>query len=117
MKQELFTTEDVAARWDKPLSYVQDLTRRGLLPMNRGMVRVTPGERMPLTINRYIERKDLEAFEQASDIRLGSWKHLKEAADFWDVSEKTLRRRAHDKKMKSRKDPSGRLLIFCPAAL
>jgi len=113
-EQEEFTVEDVAARWGKSVSYVQDLTRRRLLPLNRH--RLSGSMKLGWKIKSFIAREHLERFEHAAAVSHGSWKHLKEAAKFLDMSEKTLRLRLKQGKFKKGFDGK-RLIVWVPSQL
>jgi hypothetical protein len=111
-EQELFSVEDVAARWKKSVSYVQDLVRRKKLPTNRGFIEHAPGSRS-VRLRTYIVRKDLEAFEQAAGAQTGSWLDMKDAMKFHGRSDKQIRRWKEEKKIKWKRGPGNRLLFFC----
>ena len=110
-EQDLFSVKDVAARWQKSVSYVQDLTRRGLLPMNRGDVTIIHGPgRKRIKLTAFVTRQDLEQFERSSTPvpRYGS---LKEAAAYYDRDRKTINLWRKDGKVHGKKSPGGRWLI------
>jgi hypothetical protein len=110
-EQEEFTVEDVAARWGKSVSYVQDLTRRRLLPMRN---RISSVENWRVRFKSFITLADLETFEKNAGVSNGSWKHLKEAAQILDISVKTLRRRLKEGKFKKGLDGK-RIIVFIPS--
>lgn len=119
-EQERFSLEDVAARWKTSVTYVQDLTRRRLLPVRYQLCTDgTPGRKsLFMKMKLFVERKDLEQFEQTAGASKSSWKSLKEArAHFDNVSDKTIRRWIKEKKVESRRGPGNRLQVFCPADL
>jgi excisionase family DNA binding protein len=101
-KQERFTIEDVAARWNKPVSYVQDLNRRGLLMRNKGFIAHVSGS-PPIKLTLYFTREDLEKFErehQKSPVHLLS---VKEYAAKHGISERTVFRLLKSKSLKGRR--------------
>jgi excisionase family DNA binding protein len=104
-EQELFTIEDVAARWKQSVSYVQDLSRRGLLPMNRTMtrpIRDEHGKLIPSSLwgKRYVVREDLEAFERQHGISPVCFLSIKEYAGKYGISERTVFRQLKDGTLK-----------------
>jgi len=134
-EQERYSFEDAAVRLGKSVSYVKDMTRRGILPAKQGQailetIPTSSGvkRKRKLTLTYYITRYDLEQFEHTYGGPKGEWKHKKEAADFFDFSVKTLERRVEeeDKKVKKgllkeqdrqcKTKPDGkRILVFVPA--
>jgi hypothetical protein len=121
-EQELFTMEDVAARWNKPLSYVQDVTRRGLLLFDRGMIRAAPEGRIPFTVKRFISLEGLAAFERKhscpplksevaiQEVAMREYT-IKEYVDKHKISDKTVRRLINNKAVKAEKR-HGHWIIF-----
>lgn len=108
-EQELFSVEDVAARWKKSVSYVQDLTRRGKLSMTQADIKFI-GQRK-LKLIPHIRRQDLEQFERTSAKELYGIT-IKDYAGKYGLSEKTVRRYIKNKKVPARRMPGGRWLIF-----
>ena len=112
--QELWSVEDVAVRWGKPVSYVKDLTRRGVLSMNQGFVEnLRTSQGLRLRITALITLQDLETFEREhtdAPVRKHG-RSIKEYAQDHHLSEKTVRRRIHAKTVDARKI-DGRWIIF-----
>jgi hypothetical protein len=119
-EQELFTVEDVAARWNKPVSYVQDLNRRNLLIPTR--VSITMPNKLELKhgnlppIRYYYMRKDLEAFEREHAVAPPpppppTGLSIKEYMRKYDVSYRTVDRAIKKKKLNAKKI-HGRWMIF-----
>lgn len=113
-EQELFSTKDVAARWGKPLSYVQDLTRRGLLPIGKGFLKDIPARRkagVKLKLTSYITRQDLERFERTDAPALRQGISMKEYCFKHKRSYRQLQRDIAEEKLNAKKI-YGRWMIF-----
>jgi hypothetical protein len=110
-EQELFTVEDVAFRWEKSVSYVKDLTRRGLLPMNRAQMHIIPGSK-GVRFSCFIVRQDLEAFERAHGQAPVQRLSIKEYAAKHHITGKTVRRYIEKKTVRAERGPGRRWIIF-----
>jgi len=80
---ERFTLEDIATRWGKPLDYVREYTRPGLLELCVEFQRKYP---LPdptgkvsrqLEIVSYVKREDLYAFEERFGIHVSHHENVK----------------------------------------
>jgi len=66
-EQELWSVEDVAARWEKSVSYVRDLIRRKLLPLKINRARLMRVGETPMNLRlmptQFVGLEDLKTFE------------------------------------------------------
>jgi hypothetical protein len=110
-EQELFTVEDIAARWNKSVSYVKDLTRRGVLPMNKAKMQMILGPPKQLKFSAFVTHKDLIEFERKCN-ELPPFLTIGQMAVKEDVTKKTVQRWIKAKKVKAIKGPTNRWKIF-----